>query len=174
MNDLTRTGAAPIETAPTVSIEGALSHGHAVEIPGYEIQGELGRGGMGVVYKARDTSLNRTVALKVIADPTASASRLIRFRQEAEAVAKLQHPNIIQIFEVGCEKGVSFLALEYVDGGTLKGKTAGVPQPPREAARMLETIARAVQHAHDQRIMHRDLKPHNILSPNNKLSSTGH
>jgi len=166
MEDLTQTG--PVDPTQTIGLDELNARKSSLEIPGYEIFGELGRGAMGVVYKARDTTLNRDVALKVIADPTASATRLIRFRQEAEAVAKLQHPNIIQIFEVGFEKGVSFLALEYVDGGTLKSRTAGVPQPPREAALIMETLARAVQHAHDRRILHRDLKPHNVL-----ITSTG-
>jgi hypothetical protein len=131
-------------------------------VPGYEVLGELGRGGIGVVYKARQTALNRVVALKLIGG-TASTTALVRFRQEAEAVAKLQHPNIIQVFEVGACPAGSFLALEYVDGGTLKEKVAGVPQPPRDAALLVETLARAVQHAHDHRLIHRDLKPHNVL-----------
>jgi Flp pilus assembly protein TadD len=136
----------------------------APRLPGYEILGELGRGGMGVVYKARQLALNRTVAVKVILDPdAASPARLVRFRQEAEVVARLQHPNVVQIFETGVAGGRPFLALEYVDGGTLKQRTAGVPLPPRDAARLIETVARAVHHAHEVRIIHRDLKPHNVL-----------
>ncbi|HJZ58416.1 MAG TPA: serine/threonine-protein kinase, partial [Gemmataceae bacterium] len=134
------------------------------DIPGYEIAGEIGRGGMGVVYKALHLALNRVVALKLIADsPAVSPARLVRFRQEAEAVARLQHPNIVQIYEVGAAAGCAYLALEYVDGGTLKEKVAGVPQSTRDAARMVETIARAVHHAHERRIVHRDLKPGNVL-----------
>jgi serine/threonine-protein kinase len=133
-------------------------------VAGYEVLGEIGRGGMGVVFKARHLTLNRVVALKVIADPSGTtAAKLVRFRQEAEAVAKLQHPNIVQIFETGVADGRPYLALEHIDGGTLKQKTSGIPQPPRDAARTLETVARAVHHAHEQRIVHRDLKPHNIL-----------
>ena len=130
-------------------------------VPGYEVLGELGRGGMGVVYQARQLALNRVVALKLL--PDGSAARLVRFRQEAEAVARLQHPNIVQVFEVGVAAGGSFLALEYVDGGTLQQKTAGVPQPSAEAARLVEVVARAVHHAHERRIVHRDLKPANVL-----------
>ena len=145
-------------SAPEISAE----RGRLPEILGYDIEGEIGRGGMGVVYKARQLALNRPVALKVVLDGV-SAARLVRFRQEAEAVARLQHPNITQIFEVGAGPGLLFLALEYVDGGTLQGKTAGVPQPPWEAARLVETLARAVHHAHDMQIVHRDLKPANVL-----------
>jgi WD40 repeat protein/tetratricopeptide (TPR) repeat protein len=134
------------------------------DIPGYDIAGEIGRGGMGVVYKARHLALNRDVALKVIADgPAVTPARLVRFRQEAEAVARLQHPNIVQIYEVGAAAGCSFLALEYVDGGTLRDKVAGVQQPARDTARLVETLARAVHHAHERRIVHRDLKPSNVL-----------
>ncbi len=131
-------------------------------VSGYEVLGVLGRGGVGVVYKARQLALNRVVAIKLISG-MASAAVLIRFRQEAEAVARLQHPNIIQVFEVGSCPSGSFLALEYVDGGTLKEKVAGVPHPPRDAARAVETLARAVHHAHEHRLIHRDLKPHNVL-----------
>ncbi|HEX4614228.1 MAG TPA: serine/threonine-protein kinase, partial [Urbifossiella sp.] len=133
-------------------------------LPGYDLVGEIGRGGMGVVYTARHRTLNRVVAIKLIADAgTAAASSLARFRQEAAAVARLQHPNIVQIFETGVTGGRPFLALEYVDGGTLRQRTAGVPQPPRDAARLVETVSRAVHHAHEHRIIHRDLKPANIL-----------
>ncbi len=134
------------------------------EVPGYDIAAEIGRGGMGVVYKARHLALNRDVALKmVLAGSQAGAIELIRFRQEAEAVAKLDHPNIVKVHEVGAHQGQSYLALEYVGGGDLAGKTAGVPQPPRDAARLVETLAAAVHHAHLCGILHRDLKPANIL-----------
>src|SRR5205085_1992183 len=132
--------------------------------PGYEILEELGRGGMGVVYKARQTSLNRMVALKMILDGDyAGRPELARFRAEAEAVARLQHPNIVQIYEVGEHLGRPFLALEYVDGGSLAQKLDGAPQPPGPAARLVETLARAVHAAHRQQVVHRDLKPANVL-----------
>jgi tetratricopeptide (TPR) repeat protein len=132
--------------------------------PGYEILGELGRGGMGVVYKARHLALKRVVALKVIRDAeVAGAGEISRFRREAEAVARLQHPNIAQIFEVGEFAGRPFFALEYVAGGTLSQKIAGTPLVPAEAARLAEVLARAVEFAHEQGLVHRDLKPANIL-----------
>jgi serine/threonine protein kinase/tetratricopeptide (TPR) repeat protein len=132
--------------------------------PGYELLGELGRGGMGVVYKARQVSLNRTVALKmVLAGAHAGAEDLARFRTEAEAAARLQHPNIVQIHEVGEHQGAPFFSLEFVDGGSLAERLHGVPQPPREAAALVETLARAMHHAHRQGIVHRDLKPANVL-----------
>jgi serine/threonine-protein kinase len=133
-------------------------------IPGYELLGELGRGGMGVVYKARQVQLDRLVALKVVlagehADPREQA----RFRSEAEAIARLQHPNIVQIFEVGEHDGRPFLALELLEGGTLADRLAGTPLPPRAAAELAETLARAVHSAHQRGVVHRDLKPANIL-----------
>jgi WD40 repeat protein len=144
-------GSAPCEPPPA-------------QVPGYELLAELGRGGMGIVYKAHHKTLNRIVALKMIlAGGHAGPLELQRFRQEAEAVARLQHPNIVQIHEIGAHAGLSYLALEYVDGGTLAQKTAGVPQPPREAARLVELLARAVQHAHQNGIIHRDLTPGNVL-----------
>jgi WD40 repeat protein len=119
---------------------------------------------MGVVYKARHLALNRDVALKmVLAGAQAGAVELVRFRQEAEAVAKLDHPNIVQVHEVGAHQGRSYLALEYVGGGDLARKTAGVPQPLRDAARLVETLGAAVHYAHSCGILHRDLKPANIL-----------
>jgi hypothetical protein len=133
-------------------------------IPGYEIEGVLGRGGMGVVYKARHLALKRVVALKMIlAGGHAGAHELARFRTEAEAVARLQHPNIVAIHEVGQADGHPFCALEFVEGGSLAGKIAGGPMPPREAARLAEALARAMQLAHSRNVVHRDLKPANVL-----------
>src|SRR5262249_42311970 len=103
--------------------------------PGYELLGELGRGGMGVGYRARQVALNRLVALKMIRyGASADARELARFQVEAEAVARLQHPNIVQIHEVGEHQGQPYLVLEYVGGGTLAAKVAGTPQPSRHAA----------------------------------------
>jgi serine/threonine protein kinase len=139
-------------------------------VPGYEIEGILGRGGMGVVYKARQVSLNRPVALKmVLAGPHAGPGDLDRFRNEAEAVAQFQHPNIVQIYEVGEHDGRPFLSLEYVDGGSLAESLAngqwpvGNPEANRKAAELVETLARAIHAAHRRNIVHRDLKPGNIL-----------
>jgi tetratricopeptide (TPR) repeat protein len=134
------------------------------QVAGYEIQGILGRGGMGVVYKARQVGLNRTVALKMIlAGSHAGPDELKRFRTEAEAVARLQHPGIVQIFEVGEHNGLPFFSLEYLDGGSLDKRLDGTPMPPRTAAELVEALARAMHYAHGQGIVHRDLKPANIL-----------
>jgi WD40 repeat protein/tRNA A-37 threonylcarbamoyl transferase component Bud32 len=133
-------------------------------VPGYEILGELGRGGMGVVYRARQTKLNRLVALKMIlAGAHAGPLELARFHTEAEAAAHLQHPNIVQIYEVGEHHGLHYLALEFVEGVSLAQKYAGAPQPARVAARLVETLARTMHHAHQKGIVHRDLKPANVL-----------
>jgi tetratricopeptide (TPR) repeat protein/tRNA A-37 threonylcarbamoyl transferase component Bud32 len=135
-----------------------------VIIAGHTILGELGRGGMGVVYKARQLQLNRVVALKmVLAGAHAGAEQLARFQTEAEAVARLKHPNIVQIYEVGEHDDLPFFSLEYVDGGSLAQRIAGKPQPPHDAARMVERLADAMDSAHRQNIIHRDLKPANIL-----------
>src|SRR5437016_4865965 len=133
---------------------------HQPCIAGYEILGVLGRGGMGVVYQARQVSLKRLVALKMIlAGAHAGAEELARFRTEAEAVARLQHPNIVQIYEVGEQEGRPYCSLEFVDGGSLAKKLGGTPLPARAAAQLLETIARAIHAAHHRDIVHRDLKP---------------
>jgi serine/threonine-protein kinase len=133
-------------------------------IPGYEIVDVLGRGGMGVVYQALHLRLKRPVALKMIlAGGHAGPDMLARFRTEAEAVARLQHPNIVQVFEVGEHQDLPFLALEFCGGGSLAMKLAGTPLPPKEAAALVETLARAVQAAHDKGVVHRDLKPANVL-----------
>jgi serine/threonine protein kinase/tetratricopeptide (TPR) repeat protein len=130
---------------------------------GYEILGVLGKGGMGVVYKARQRSLKRIVALKMIRRDDASESDLARFRIEAEAVAQLKHPNIVQVYEVGEDAGRPYLALEYVDGGSLKEKLAGKPQPVLHAAQLLQLLAWGMSAAHRQGIIHRDLKPANVM-----------
>jgi WD40 repeat protein/tRNA A-37 threonylcarbamoyl transferase component Bud32 len=138
-------------------------------VPGYEILEELGRGGMGVVYKARQAKLDRIVALKMIlAGSHASAADLLRFLAEAEAEARLRHPNIVQLFESGQHEGLPYFTLEFVEGGTLGTKVATTTLPSREAATLVEAMARGIAHAHAHGIVHRDLKPENVL-----LTSTG-
>ncbi len=132
--------------------------------PGYELQEELGRGGMAVVFRAKQQILNRTVAIKMLlAGGVASKEMLARIQQEAQAVAQLQHPGIVQIFEVGEHHGLPWLALEYVAGGNLQEWLKGQPLPPLEACRIVEQLALAVQFAHERGIVHRDLKPANVL-----------
>jgi WD40 repeat protein/tRNA A-37 threonylcarbamoyl transferase component Bud32 len=127
----------------------------------YEILAEIGRGGMAVVYKARHRRLGRVVALKVLRGD--AAADLARSRGEAQAVARLQHPNVVQIFEIQEVDGRPVLALEFVSGGTLAQRTKGEPQPPGQAAAIVRTLARAIAAAHDRGLVHRDLKPSNIL-----------
>jgi WD40 repeat protein/serine/threonine protein kinase len=133
-------------------------------IAGYEIVGELGRGGMGVVYRARQLRLNRPCALKMIrAGDLAGARDAVRFLAEAEAAAKLHHANIVQIYGMGEHDGRPYLELEYVEGGSLAQRLDGTPWPPRRAAELIATLARAVAAMHARGIVHRDLKPGNIL-----------
>jgi WD40 repeat protein/serine/threonine protein kinase/tetratricopeptide (TPR) repeat protein len=144
-------------------------------VPGYEILGELGRGGMGVVYKARQLKLNRVVALKMIlAGANADPQQLERFRAEAEAVARLQHPYIVQIYEISEYDGCPFFSLEFVEGGSLAQKLTGAPQPPRLTAHFIRLVALAMHSAHQKGIIHRDLKPGNILLavPNEHVSGS--
>lgn len=155
-----------------------VSHGTYVDVPqifskktsskpmvsGYEILGELGRGGMGVVYKARHQKLHRVVALKmVLSGSHASQAQLDRFLVEAESVARLQHPNIVQIYEIGEHDNLPYFSLEYVDGGNLTQLINGKPLAVKKAAEMGELLAQAMASAHEHGIIHRDLKPANIL-----------
>ena len=133
-------------------------------VPGFEILDELGRGGMGVVYKARQINLNRLVALKmVLAGAHAGPVALARFRREAQAVASLQHPDIVQIHDVGQAGGLPYISLELIEGGSLAPRIDGRPQDIAQAAWTIRILARAIHAAHLQGIVHRDLKPANIL-----------
>jgi serine/threonine-protein kinase len=136
----------------------------AMAIAGYEILGVLGRGAMGIVYKARQRGLNRLVALKMIlSGEHAAAYERARFKSEAEAVAQLQHANIVQIYEVGEDEGRPFFSLEFVDGISLDKKVQGTPLAPKEAASLSRLLALAMDYAHQRGIIHRDLKPANVL-----------
>jgi serine/threonine protein kinase len=136
----------------------------APTVPGYEITGELGRGGMGVVYRARNVRLNRPCALKMIlAGAHASPEHVARFITEAEAIARLEHPSIVQIRHIGDADGLPFLELEYLAGGNLLEQLDGTPWPTARAARLAEQVALGIAQAHRQDIVHRDLKPSNVL-----------
>src|SRR5262245_21292038 len=153
-----------LSALPTVTPVSDPASPRRAVVPGYEILGELGRGGMGVVYEARHLKLNRVVALKMIlAGDHASPELLARFEREAEAVARLQHPNVVQIYEVGEHEGHPYLALEFVPGGSLAARLTSEPWAPDEAVLLVEKLARAVHEAHRRGIVHRDLKPENIL-----------
>ncbi len=133
-------------------------------LPGYEIIGELGRGGMGVVYKARQIKLNRPVAIKTILSGAHAGMReRARFAAEAESVARLQHPNIVQIYDVGEHDGSPYFSMEFVDGPSLHRRLQGQPVDEVTAATIIETVALAIEYAHQRGIVHRDLKPANIL-----------
>ena len=133
-------------------------------LPGYEIMDELGSGGMGVVYRARHLQLQRLVAVKVLAGAFArQPERWLRFQNEAKAAARLQHPNIVQVFEYGDHQGTAYVCQELADGGTLNQRLGRQPMPPREAAETVRTLSKAVAHAHDNGVLHRDLKPSNVL-----------
>jgi len=131
-------------------------------VPGYEVVRLVGRGGMGRVYEARHVGLGRTVALKLLAHE-ADAPSLARFRDEARAVARLGHAGVAQLYETGVAAGQPYYAQEFLAGGSLAEKYAGRPQPPAEAAALVEAVARAVEHCHSQGVVHRDLKPSNVM-----------
>jgi WD40 repeat protein len=149
------TVAAPASLLPTPG---------GADVPDYEVLGVLGQGGMGVVYKARQLSLGRVVALKMILHAGhAGDDERRRFQIEAESVARLQHPHIVQVYEVGEHQGCPYLSLEYCGGGTLEQRLDGTPWEGQRAAQLIETLARAVQAAHAAGVVHRDLKPANVL-----------
>ena len=133
-------------------------------IPGYEVETVLGRGGMGIVFRARHLRLKRLVALKMaLGGDFADPRERERFQREAEAAAGLRHPNVVQLHDVGDADGRPYLTMELVEGGSLAQKLAGTPQPARPAAELLAVLAGAVQAAHACGIVHRDLKPGNVL-----------
>src|SRR6202045_160071 len=134
------------------------------QVPGYRVDALLGYGGMGVVYRAWHLRLNRAVALKMLrAGPCARRDELERFLREAQAVAALRHPNIVQVHDVGDVEGRPYFTMEFVEGGDLADQIQGVPQPARQAATLVATLADAVHVAHQSGIVHRDLKPANVL-----------
>jgi WD40 repeat protein len=140
---------------------GPLPH---IDVPGHQIMGVLGRGGGGIVYLAREVSLDRLVALKMLAlHAQFQPDALERFSREARAVAGLKHPHIVEIHNFGTVAGHPYFSLEYVAGGTLAARINGKPLPAREAAALIETLARAIHFAHQQNVIHRDLKPGNVL-----------
>lgn len=129
----------------------------------YELLGEIGRGGMGIVYRARQQGLGRVVALKVLRSIESHPKVRQRFQQEAETVASLQHPNIVQVIEISLESGKEFLSMEFLGGGSLEAKLEQRAWSNHEIAALIQTLARAIHYAHERGIIHRDLKPANIL-----------
>ncbi|HEV3257393.1 MAG TPA: serine/threonine-protein kinase, partial [Gemmataceae bacterium] len=134
------------------------------QVPGYEVEETIGRGGMGIVFRARHLRLGRLVALKMLlVGACATPDERARFQREAEAVARLKHPNIVQVYDVGDSDGRPYFTMELLDGGSLAQELSGTPQPARQVAALVATLAEAVHAAHQSGIVHRDLKPANIL-----------
>ena len=153
--------------------EGCLAAGTVVSDE-YEILEQIGRGGMGVVYKARQAALNRLVVIKMIlAGEHAGESARQRFRVEAEAAARLEHEGIVRVYGFGSQAGLPYLVMEFVEGGSLKDRMDGVPWPSRQAGWLVERLARIIQSAHEKHIVHRDLKPANVLlTPQDQVKIT--
>ncbi len=134
------------------------------QLPGYEVEAVVGRGGMGIVYRARHLRLNRTVALKMlVAGLYAGPAELERFLREAEAVAGLHHRNVVELYDAGDVDGRPYFTMQLVEGGSLAHKLAAALPPPRRAAELVAAVAEAIEAAHQAGIVHRDLKPANIL-----------
>ncbi len=154
-----------LQTGPTTQgTRPSASAGGVSPVPGYEIVSVLGRGGMGIVYKAKHIQLDRIVALKMILTGAySSEDDRKRFDAEAKAVAQFKHPNIVDVYDSGNHNGVPYLSLEYVEGGTLQGKLEKSPMTAGAAAAMIEILARALAYAHQKGILHRDIKPANVL-----------
>lgn len=168
--DVSPTGAAPAADTDLEGLSDLLrdAPGQGSRPPRYlgeyEILEGLARGGMGIVYRARQAHLGRTVALKLVRDPSlATYSEIRRFCKEAEAVAELDHPNIVPIYEVGQAGDQPYFSMRLIEGGSLTQHVARLKESPRTAAALMVKVARAVHHAHQRAILHRDLKPSNIL-----------
>ena len=154
----------PSPTSPGVETPPALASNQIPQIPGYDLEGLLGCGGMGIVYKARHLRLNRPVALKMLlAGAYALSHERARLQREAEAVASLRHPNIVLVYDVAEHDGCPYFTMELLEGGSLAQALSGTPHAAHQAAPILITLADAVQVAHQAGIVHRDLKPANIL-----------
>jgi len=164
---LADTNARPTDETLPVAAPAAHASATPTDFAGYEILGELGRGGMGIVYKARDAKLNRIVALKVlIAGEGASQEQVERFFREAESAAKLKHPNIVPIHELNIHAGKHYFTMDFVEGTPLDEVIESGELTPQKSMEYMEQVARAVHHAHEQGVIHRDLKPSNIIISN--------
>ncbi len=142
-------------------------------VPGYEIQGVLREGGMGIVYKAWQIQVGRVVALKMLpAEKKAAPRNRGRFKREAHTVGQLQHPNIVQLYEQGEADGRPFFSMEYLEGGSLSDRFRDRPQPPQQAAQLVQVLAETIHFAHQRNFIHRDLKPSNILLTQRRLEDS--
>src|SRR5262245_30025483 len=163
-NDLSATSTPHNDSSLTADYVVRETKEQTIHIPGYQILSELGRGGMGVVYLALHRELNRRVALKMLLHADAAgSSATARFLTESEVLATLQHPNIVQVFDRGDHNGIPFFAMEYCPGGSLSDRVKDSPLNTQEAPQIVERLARAVSVAHERSILHRDLKPGNVI-----------